>query len=143
MPFIKWGKIPPAVGNAICAIVDHGIQCTEATINVSHWLPKDANMFIILLICIYWNIKILGYICLSVYNIKARANEMLHLTNCHCKIMIKCSDYFLLALACSRYLLHYVLSYAHNRDAVMILAGVGMVCLLVALIGTGIFQFLS
>ncbi|KAJ9695607.1 hypothetical protein PVL29_010876 [Vitis rotundifolia] len=37
----------------------------------------------------------------------------------------------------SGYLLYYVLSYAHNRDAVMILAGVGMVCLLVALIGTG------
>lgn len=47
------------------------------------------------------------------------------------------SSHTLNTVCLSGYLLHYVLSYAHNRDAVMILAGVGMVCLLVALIGTG------
>lgn len=47
------------------------------------------------------------------------------------------SSHTLNTVCLSGYLLHYVLSYAHNTDAVMILAGVGMVCLLVALIGTG------
>ncbi|CBI29969.3 unnamed protein product, partial [Vitis vinifera] len=47
------------------------------------------------------------------------------------------SSHTLNTVCLSGYLLHYVLSYAHNRDAVMILAGVSMVCLLVALIGTG------
>lgn len=47
------------------------------------------------------------------------------------------SSHTLNTVCLSGYLLHYVLSYAHDRDAVMILAGVGMVCLLVALIGTG------